>query len=177
MSAELERQYWKYHRYYQEFVEHQFTPKALVYGLNDTDRCEMKSELLVRFFKVVRNNFDQNKQVEYPKSYSIKVLNNALKDILAEEYKYRKRHTAYCKETCGKMLANPEKYAHFDVCMDEVAQIIDKANLTDKEHIVFASYGTGLSYPKIATELNISIDAVKKRYLRAKAKIFDVLNQ
>lgn len=177
MSAELERQYWKYYDYYQEFVEHQFTPKALVYGLNDTDRCEMKSELLVRFFKVVKHNFDHHKQVEYPKTYSMKVLNNALRDIFAEEFKYRKRRFAYYKETCGKMLANPEKYAHFDVCMDEVAQIIIKANLSDKEHIVFVSHRTGMSYQQIACELNISIDAVKKRYHRAKAKIFDVLNE
>ena len=177
MSAELECAYWQYYRYYQEFVEHQFTPKALAYGLNRTDKSEIKSELLVRFFKVVKNNFDHNKQVEYPKTYSMKVLNNALRDIFAEEFKYRKRCFAYYKETCGKMLNNLDRYAHFDICLNEVVQIIAEANLTDKEHIVFASHRTGMSYHKIATELNISIDAVKKRYHRAKAKIYDVLNE
>ncbi len=173
MSDKLKWEYLKYYGYYKSFISNQFYDSIQKYYLTDTDKNDIKSELKVRFLSVVERNFKQGKKVEYPQSYSYKVLNNKLKDILSEWLDGQIKQSVYLKE----MTEKSDKHFCFDICMAEVVEIIMKANLTSKEHMAFVSHRSGMNYKEIATELNISIDAVKKRHYRAKVKILNVFNQ
>ena len=77
---------------------------------------------------------------------------------------------------------NYKEFAHFDTeatfneIGKEASKLFKKADLSDKEHIVFSSFWTGLSSEIIARELDLSVDAVKKRIQRARRKLQRVLS-
>jgi RNA polymerase sigma factor (sigma-70 family) len=145
-------------------------------NLNKIENEDLISELTVRYLEQVSKIQSKYKAVYNPQNYYLMILNNILKDILTEQKNRNQKEQDYYQEQKIRMELYPEEFAYYNHYFCEIADLLEAADLTVSEHIIFSAYYTGLSLPDIAVGIKENYETVKKRFYKARDKVLRVLS-
>ena len=180
----LQKQYWKYYKFYQEYKK-EFLLKDILswefrnkYHFNFTaaDIADIKSELKCRLLVDIKKKYQAYNQIYHPRNYVLTTCKHDLFDILRKTKKNKKLKSQFESDWKVKMIdaknrKNEELLTTLDKYSYEEIRELFKSCLNIKEMAVVYLVHCCISYAKIAKTLKISEDYCRKLYNRAENKI------